>query len=262
MAKFDSGVLVSRRERQQRPKEPCHTSKYHSLCCLQVGTPQQPSPQSTGHTRKFDLEDKKTGRDGWSMYYLEKQDKKEFVVQEDRGTSQRRPHRSLQRSEMRLWRHGGWTLLPGNSNGMRGDSLTLCQGRFRLGIRKHLFLGRAVRHQHRLPREVGQSLPLEMFKNHGDMPLIDMVILWFPFFPMVRAAATVSLSQGLQVESNKEQFPLQAHQLHHCTSWCRARQDQLSRANIMPHPIPHPLNRETKLLPAHKRRRRKGMTDL
>jgi len=79
---------------------------------------------------------------------------------------------------------------------------------------------------------------------------------------MVRAAATVSLSQGLQVESNKEQFPLQAHQLHHCTSWCRARQDQLSRANIMPHPIPHPLNRETKLLPAHKRRRRKGMTDL
>lgn len=108
---------------------------------------------------------------------MEKQDKKEFVVQEDRGTFQRRPHRSLQQSEMRLWQHGGWTLLPGNSNGMRGDSLTLCQGRFRLGIRKHLFLGRAVRHQHRLPREVGQSLPLEMFKNHGDMPLIDMVIL-------------------------------------------------------------------------------------
>uniref|UniRef100_A0A8C9EV25 Thioredoxin domain-containing protein n=1 Tax=Pavo cristatus TaxID=9049 RepID=A0A8C9EV25_PAVCR len=41
---------------------------------------------------------------------------------------------------------GGQSLLPGNSNRIRGDGLTLCQGRVRLGIRKHSFSERAVRH--------------------------------------------------------------------------------------------------------------------
>ena len=39
----------------------------------------------------------------------------------------------------------------------------LCQGRFRLDIRKHCHSGRAVRHWHRLSRELVDSLSLEVF---------------------------------------------------------------------------------------------------
>ena len=35
---------------------------------------------------------------------------------------------SLQQSERRLWQDGGWPLLPHSSDGMRGNSLKLCQG--------------------------------------------------------------------------------------------------------------------------------------
>jgi len=41
---------------------------------------------------------------------------------------------------------GGWPLLSGNSNRMRGDGLKLCQGRVRLDIRKKL-----VRKSHQTP---------------------------------------------------------------------------------------------------------------
>ena len=44
-----------------------------------------------------------------------------------------------------------------------------------MGISMNIFSARVVRQWHRLPKEVVESLSLEVFTNHGDVALRDVV---------------------------------------------------------------------------------------
>ena len=57
----------------------------------------------------------------------------------------------------------------------RGNGLKLKEDRFRLDIRKKLFILRVVRHWHRLPREVVDAPSLEVLKARLDGALANLI---------------------------------------------------------------------------------------
>jgi len=62
-------------------------------------------------------------------------------------------------------------------NGTRSNGFKLKEGRFRLDVRKKLFMTRVVRPWHRLPREMVDAPSLGTFKARLDRALSNLIQL-------------------------------------------------------------------------------------
>ena len=93
--------------------------------------------------------------------------------------AQGRPYSTLQLPERRLWQGGCQALLPGSSDRVRGNGLRLRWGAgwgvVQVRYWKQILLRKFFSHWHGLPREVVESLSLEVFKKHVDVALGNMV---------------------------------------------------------------------------------------
>ena len=61
------------------------------------------------------------------------------------------------------------------SDRTQGNGRVMCQGRFRLDMRKRFFTQSLVEHWNSLPREAVMAPSLTLFKKHLDNALGDMV---------------------------------------------------------------------------------------